>query len=79
MRKSIGAGGVIRQIKCGLIQQIKNDFLWCADVLYSELFATISARCFMLKNHHADYMMVRKLTEFAVIDCLHDGISGNDI
>ena len=70
---------VIRQIKCGLIQQIKNDFLWCADVLYSELFATISARCFMLKNHHADYMMVQKSAKLAVIDCLHDGIGGYDI
>ena len=38
---------VIRQIKCGLIPQIKNDFLRYAKVLQSELFAAISAHCFM--------------------------------
>lgn len=34
---------------------------------------------FMLKNHHADYMMVRKSAELAVIDRLHDSIGGYDI
>ena len=70
---------VIRQIKCCLIPQIKNDFLRYAEALRSELFAAISAHCFMYKNHHADYMMVPKSAEFAVIDCLHDGISCDDI
>lgn len=38
---------VIRQIKCCLIPQIKNDFLRYAEALRSELFAAISAHCFM--------------------------------
>ena len=39
--------GVIRQIKCGLLPQIKNNFLRYAEALQSVLFATISAHCFM--------------------------------
>ena len=38
---------VIRQIKCGLLPQIKNNFLRYAEALQSVLFATISAHCFM--------------------------------
>ena len=38
---------VIRQIKCGLIPQIKNDFLRYAEALQSRLVAAISAHCFM--------------------------------
>ena len=49
------------------------------------IFLDASGTLFYEKNHHADYlplysyMMVLKLSEFTVIDCLHDGIGGYDI